>query len=199
MPTQKQDFYSRALPALVATITRAPGFLEVKSRATRPGFAAWSAIRCLISDYRFTTSVGLDWQDNRLSPEDADNPVSGSKTGFVINADLETTDPKPIYVGLIGQYSTANRWYWSRARTGYALGKVVIGPEGIVMGNIGFDAQRAGGFLSFPLKISSRSLGVTFSGGYQWTGDDEENGEIIGNIGGMGNTPYGGVNIYTVF
>jgi len=96
----------------------------------------------MIPDYRFTTSVGIDWQDNRLSPEDADNPVSGSKTGFVIQADLETVEPKPIYVGLIGQYSTANRWYWSRARTGYAFGKVVVGPEGIVLGNIGFDAQR---------------------------------------------------------
>jgi len=30
-------------------------------------------------------------------------------------------------------------------------------------------------------------------------GVDEENGEVIGNIGGTGNTPYGGVNIYTVF
>ena len=96
----------------------------------------------MIPDYRFTTSVGIDWQDNRLSPEDADNPVSGSKTGFVIQADLETVEPKPIYVGLIGQYSTANRWYWSRARTGYAFGKVVVGPEGIVLGNIGFEGWR---------------------------------------------------------
>lgn len=174
------------------------------SPAQVEGDATWLrgmvGYQMMIPDYRFTTSVGIDWQDNRLSPEDADNPVSGTRTGFVIQADLETVEPKPIYVGLIGQYSTANRWYWSRARTGYAFGKVVVGPEGIVLGNIGFDAQRAGGFLSFPLKISSsRSLGVTFSGGYQWTGDDEENGEVIGNIGGTGNTPYGGVNIYTVF
>ena len=117
------------------------------SPAQVEGDATWLrgmvGYQMMIPDYRFTTSVGIDWQDNRLSPEDADNPVSGTRTGFVIQADLETVEPKPIYVGLIGQYSTANRWYW--------------------------------------------------------TGVDEENGEVIGNIGGTGNTPYGGVNIYTVF
>ena len=92
---------------------------------------------------------------------------------------VETVEPKPIYVGLIGQYSTANRWYWSRARTGYSFGKVVVGPEGIVLGNIGFDAQRAGGFLSFPLKISSsRSLGVAFSAGINGLETTKKTGKL---------------------
>jgi hypothetical protein len=100
---------------------------------------------------------------------------------------------------VIGQYSTANKWYWSRARAGYAFGKVVVGPEGVVLGNIGFDARRGGGFVSFPLKINSnRSLWVTVSGGYQWTSSDDSGGQVFGNIGGTGNTPYGGVNIYSL-
>ena len=74
------------------------------------------------------------------------NDVSGAETGLFVSGDFETIDPKPFYVGAMGQYSTAFEWYWSRAAaSATSSGKIVVGPEGIFFGNIGFDAQRAGG------------------------------------------------------
>jgi Cellulose biosynthesis protein BcsS len=155
---------------------------------------------------RLTGNVGVDYQDYDLSPDDPGNPVNGSETGFFVSGDTEIINPKPFFFGAIGQYSTAYEWYWSRVRTGFAFGqgdyafqKVIFGPEGIFFGNIGFDAQRAGGFLSFPVKLGATPLSITLSGGYQWIGGDDEGGEIVGGIGGVENTPYGSLSFHAVF
>lgn len=155
---------------------------------------------------RLTGHVGIDYQDYDLTPNDPGNLVNGSETGFFVSGDIETINPKPLFFSAIGQYSTAYEWYWTRVRTGYAIGqgdyafqKVIFGPEGSFFGNIGFDAQRAGGFLSFPVKLGSTPLSITLSGGYQWVGDDEEGGQVVGGIGGVGDTAYGSLNINAVF
>ncbi len=155
---------------------------------------------------RLTGHVGIDYQDYELSPNDPGNPVNGPETGLFVSGDVETNNPKPFFFSAMGQYSTAYEWYWSRVRPGFALGqgdyafqKVIFGPEGIFFGNIGFDAQRFGGFLSFPVKLGKTPLSITFSGGYQWIGGDDEGGEIVGGIGGVENTPYGSFNINALF
>jgi hypothetical protein len=153
-----------------------------------------------VANLRFTGYVGLDWQDYELSPPDASNPTAGSEAGFFTSADFETIDPKPFYVGLMGQASTAYHWYWTRARAGYEFKKIVVGPEGIFFGNIGFDAQRAGGFVTIPIKLGQHgAFGLTLSGGYQWIGDDEDDGQVVGSIGGVSDSPYGSVNITAGF
>jgi hypothetical protein len=152
---------------------------------------------------RFTGYVGVDYQDYELSPPDPGNEVSGAETGFFVSGDFETIDPKPFYAGAIAQYSTAFQWYWSRARVGYEferLGKIVVGPEGVFFGNIGFDAQRAGGFLFIPVALGKHaSAGLTLSGGYQWIGGDDNNGVITGSVGGVSDSPYGSINLHTAF
>lgn len=158
------------------------------------GYQTYSA------NLRFAGYVGVDWQNNDLSPKDPGNPVSGSATGVMVTGEMESRDAKQLYVNLIGQYSTANDWYWTRARGGYAFGgKLIVGPEGVFFGNVGFNAQRAGGFVTLPVKISGKPVGITFSGGYQWIGDGDQAGQMFGNVGGSTNSQYGSLNIYALF
>jgi len=151
-------------------------------------------------DMRLAAYAGVDWQNNELHPKDTSNPVAGGETGFIIDAEMETLKPSDIYFGLIGQYSTANEWYWSRLRTGYGFGRVIIGPEGILFGNVGFDAQRAGAFLDVPVKLGRDLVfDVTFSGGYQWIGGIGSGGQDGANVGGDSDSGYGNISFYTVF
>jgi hypothetical protein len=72
---------------------------------------------------RLTGHVGIDYQDYELSPDDPGNAVNGPETGFFVSGDVETINPKPFFFSAIGQYSTAYEWYWTRVRSGYALGQ----------------------------------------------------------------------------
>jgi hypothetical protein len=51
-----------------------------------------------------------------------------------------------IYVSGIAQYSTVENAVWTRARAGYALGKVTVGPEFIYLRDAQFSEYRVGGF-----------------------------------------------------
>jgi hypothetical protein len=143
--------------------------------------------------------VGVDWQDNDLNPKDPENPVEGSETGFLVSGEFETVESKPFYLGAIGQYSTAHDTYWSQARVGWRFGNFVVGPEGIFMGNITYDAQRAGAFVSVPLNLARDVyFEVTLSGGYQWISDDDD-GQDFGGIGGTSDGAYGNIGFSTAF
>ena len=148
---------------------------------------------------RIAGYVGVDWQDNDLNPKDPSNPVEGSETGFLVSGEFETVESKPYYLGAIGQYSTAHDTYWSQARVGWRFGNFVIGPEGIFMGNITYDAQRAGGFVSVPINLKRDvNFELTFAGGYQWISDDDD-GTDFGGIGGTSDGAYGNIGFSTAF
>lgn len=149
---------------------------------------------------RIAGYVGFDWQDHDLNPKDPANPVAGSEGGFLVSGEMETVETKPLYLGLIGQYSTAHDTYWARARAGYRFGRFVIGPEGVFLGSVTYDAQRAGGFISVPLNLARDVyFEVTLSGGYQWIGDDNTNGTDFGGIGGTQDGGYGNIGFSTSF
>lgn len=151
------------------------------------------------SNMRFALYGGVDWQDNDLNPRDPENPVAGEETGFIASGELETVETRPLYLGLIGQYSTANKTYWSRIRGGYRFRHIVAGPEGVFFGNgeSPYDAQRAGGFVSLPININSDvSFELTAAGGYQWVSED---GGGFGGIGGSSNSAYFNIGFATAF
>lgn len=141
--------------------------------------------------------AGVDWQDNRLSPNDPSNPVRGSETDFIATANMETVGPKRLYLKLYGGYSIVNQTYWAKSRIAYKIGesrRLKIGPEGALYGNENFNNQQIGAFVTVPL---GRKLDVTFAGGYNFVTNDEfvdqiGNGFTSGEFGGIGGLTDGG-------
>ena len=113
--------------------------------------------------FRLSGYLGIDYQDNDLSPNDTTNSTRGDEVGAKFQAEVETVHSAPYYASLMGSYSTANDSYWSRARIGYKFDGFIIGPEGLLMGNNEYDGQRIGAFLG---GISLGALNVSISGGY---------------------------------
>lgn len=152
---------------------------------------------------KFSAFAGVDWQDNKLSPRDPSNPVSGSETDFVATANMETTGPERLYLKLYGAYSIVNQTYWAKSRIGYKFGELrrfKIGPEGAFFGNENFNSQQVGAFVSIPLGIR---LDVTLSGGFNFVANDEffeqlETGFAEGSFGGLGGLTDGGYANVTV-
>jgi hypothetical protein len=127
--------------------------------------------------------VGIDVQTVKLRPDDPTALVRGTESGFKIVANLNTDREMPYYFGVHGNYSTAFNTYWARARAGLTWNKVAFGVEGVVLGDVEFDAQRLGGFAIFDLNIlPSRPLEVTLSAGHQFVSDS--NAGTTGGIGG---------------
>ena len=122
---------------------------------------------------KFSAFAGVDWQDNKLSPRDPSDTVSGSETDFIATADMETTGPKRLYLKLYGGYSIVNETYWAKGRIAYKFGasrRFKIGPEGAFFGNENFNSQQVGAFVSFPL---AKRLDVTLAGGFNFVANDE--------------------------
>ena len=143
--------------------------------------------------------VGVDYQDYKLKPDDPTAEVRGSEVGFAVAGNLETSRDQPYYVSLAGKYSTAFESYWGRVRAGLNRGRFTFGPEAIAFGDVEFDAQRLGGFLTFDLKLIPRMpLEVTLSAGHQWVSDTGGGGGTVTSVGG-GEGTYGLVVISTTF
>jgi hypothetical protein len=141
--------------------------------------------------------VGVDYQDVKLSPDDPTERVRGSATGLKVAAGVGTSRELPHYVNLSGSYSTAFDTYWARARLGLTHNKFVLGTEGIAFGDVGFDAQRLGGFVIFDLKLAPNfPVEVTLSAGHQFVSGS--NGEAVGGSGG-GEGTYGSISFSFLF
>lgn len=131
--------------------------------------------------------VGVDHQDHDLTPADPSNVVRGSETGFKVAGDLAHNGARH-YVSLLGSYSTAFDTYWTRGRVGLKVNRLTIGPEGIALGNDGFDSQRVGGFAMTTLHLNPQSpVELTVSGGYQFADD------TVGSRGASGG--YAAINL----
>lgn len=148
-----------------------------------------------------SAAAGVDWQDNRLSPKDPTNPVSGSETDFIATASMKTPLAKRLDLKLSGGYSIVNETYWAKGRIGYKFGKsrrFKIGPEGAFYGNENQNTQGVGAFVSVPL---GKRLDLSFSGGFKFVANDEffetletDLGSVAaeGSFGGLGGLTDGG-------
>jgi hypothetical protein len=136
--------------------------------------------------------VGVDYINNKISPNDPTNPVSGSEVGFKTAVDIETKTFEmnlPYYFALEGSYSTAFDTYYALARAGLNRNNVVFGVEGWALGDKTGDAQRLGGFVMFERNLRRDLLTeVTLSGGYQFVDNDPTLcGSFFGSEGAYAN------------
>lgn len=155
----------------------------------------------IVGKATLSASAGVDWQDNRLSPKDPTNPVSGSETDFIATASMQTPLSERLDLKLYGAYSIVNETYWAKGRIGYKFGKsrrIKIGPEGAFYGNENQDSQQAGAFISLPL---GKRLDLAFAGGFNFVANDEffqqleSGGQTLfatGSFGGLGGLTDGG-------
>jgi hypothetical protein len=142
--------------------------------------------------------IGVDYQHYNPHPDDPTDEVRGTEWGFKIAADVETLrNESPIYFSVAGEYSTSFQTYWARARIGRNLKGFAFGPEGVALGNVGFDAQRIGGFFIFDWKALPlmSPIEVTLNAGYQFVAGDNGGG---GGVGG-GEGAYGGIAFSLLF
>jgi hypothetical protein len=93
-----------------------------------------------------TLAIGANYQDQRVSPVDPDNPVQGEKLGFKVQGDFSVNPTERTLVSGIASFSTAFNTYYSILKGGYDFfGKgFFIGPEVVALGNERTDQQRVG-------------------------------------------------------
>jgi hypothetical protein len=116
--------------------------------------------------------IGGEYQNHDLTPDDPANRVRGDEFGFKVAAEIETAATSQLYASLLGSYSTAFDTYWARGRLGWNFGRFIVGPEGGVSGNEGYDAQRVGGFVKFPVALGTRNFDVSVAAGHQFLSND---------------------------
>jgi hypothetical protein len=136
--------------------------------------------------------VGADYTNVDLTPNDPFSVVNGNEVGFRVGGDLRMIGPQH-YFTLEGYYSTGFNAYWTRARAGLNLGRVIVGPEAGAMGNDGYDATRVGGFAIFKLDfLGTKNPGeLTLNAGYQFLKDD---GAGFSSVSG-GEGAYAGISL----
>ena len=155
----------------------------------------------IVGKVALSAAAGVGWQDNRLSPDDPINPVSGSETDFVATASMKAPVGKRIDVRLGGGYSIVNETYWAKTKIEYKLGearRVKVGPEGGFFGNENQNSQRLGAFVTFPI---AERLDLSLAGGFNFVTNQEFFKEIetggktffaTGEFGGIGGLTDGG-------
>lgn len=120
--------------------------------------------------------IGADFQNHDLSPDDPGVPLRGNETGFKVALDIETERYKqaPYYYALQGAYSTAFDTYSVVGRAGLNMGRIAIGPEGMLLGDASGDAQRLGMFALTDVSLGGPTIGtLSASVGYQFVSNDD--------------------------
>ena len=144
----------------------------------------------------FGASIGLDYQDSLLSPNDPTNPVRGTVVGFKVAANYDFQDDKqPVEASLVGEYSTAFETYYAELRVGARLtDKLSLGPAAELDGTTGYNGQRLGAYATYAFDLAeSVPLSVTVLGGHQFVSGDGQ----AGPAGGAGT--YGTLELTTNF
>lgn len=129
--------------------------------------------------YKTSIYAGVNFQDRDLTPFDPTSRIAGNETGFKVQGEVRTTASASMFASLLGNFSTANDTYYVRGRVGARLGEIVVGPEGIVLGNEAFDGYRVGAFVG---GIPLGHVNMTISGGYS---DSDTRGGQDGGYGGV--------------
>lgn len=136
-------------------------------------FPHWSAIGY----------VGYEVRDIRLSPDDLNSDLRGTKDGFKVAAEFETDEADALYASLEGSYSTAFDSYYGQARMGYNMKRLIIGPESAVYGDESDWAARVGAFATIPFQLTPNiPAKITFNAGQQFV----NKGDSVSRAGGEG-------------
>jgi opacity protein-like surface antigen len=143
--------------------------------------------------YHGTTSiigyVGMEIRDVDLSPDDLDNPVRETETGFKVALEIESGDESPFYYAFDTSYSTAFDTYYGNLRLGWNRNGTKFGPEGEIWSEEGDVTSRLGAFVVLPFNLRpTLPAEISVSGGYQWVEDDDNGGGdgFGGHRGGEG-------------
>ena len=139
------------------------------------------------SNVSATLAAGIDFQNEKLSPEDPTAKAKGSEFGGRIAGSLSFNNGQGIAIENIASYSTVFESYWWRGRINFDLDRFVVGPEALAYGSESYEAQRLGGFVtvkldSLKLPLSSFTVAV----GHQFVPDDTEEGSSPSQGGGAG-------------
>lgn len=123
-------------------------------------------------NYTFAAFIGPDFENVSLAPNDPAAKVKGFEAGAKVAGEFTAEDEGPLSLRIRGNYSTAFDSYWARIRTGYKIHDFVVGPELTAEGDDSFNARKAGGFVSVPVKlILNKPMEISVSGGFQWVGE----------------------------
>jgi Cellulose biosynthesis protein BcsS len=95
--------------------------------------------------------VGPDYQNYAIQPAAAADPRVGDQWGAIFWGRVATMGGAQFPSAIDGQYTTANNSFWVRGRTGVRVGRFILGPEVISLGNAAFDEFRGGGYISYDL------------------------------------------------
>ena len=132
-------------------------------------------------DYVASIYAGIDFQDYEATPNDPNNSTIGEESGFKVQGEFTSRGSDIGHLNLIGNYSTANDSYYTRARLGFYLGDgIVVGPEGSLLGNEEFDGTKIGGFIG---GLQLGEINLTINAGHQ---DSDGVGGSDGFYGGIG-------------
>ena len=129
---------------------------------------------------RLTFYVGVDHQDQHLSPYDPASNVRGPETGVKGQIEAAFQPTTHTNLNVLGSYSSAYDTYWLKTQYGCNELGVNIGPEVVLLGNKAFDQQRYGAFVNEIPLASSLSAGI--SGGYSNSARRGEDG-LYGEVG----------------
>ena len=129
-----------------------------------------------------TLAIGANYQDQRVSPHDPDNPVQGDRLGFKVQGDIWMNPTERTLIVGIASYSTAFNTYYSIGKFGYDLFGLgfFLGPEVVALGNQRTDQQRVGVHMT-GLKLANRvSLGI--SGGWLHERNERDGAYVTSTI-----------------
>ena len=102
-------------------------------------------------DFAIWGLVGLDYNDLRLTPDEATSVFEGSNFGIkaVVEGELNSADT--LYLHAIGEVSSIKDSYFTRLRAGPNISSVSFGPEIALLGEDGWQLLRYGGYMRFGL------------------------------------------------
>lgn len=153
-----------------------------------------------IQNITVTGLVGFDYQKQDLTPDDPENKIRGTETGFKVAGDLETHDI-PLFFGLYSDYSTAFNTFNALLRVGFDTDWLVFGPEVAFYRVESDDTWRLGGFSTFRFYTTPTTpTELTIFAGHQFVEDDDEfggTGAVTSPAGGEGT--YGGLSMAISF
>ena len=130
--------------------------------------------RWVSSDQHFSITVGPEFTDIELDPNDPSNEVEGDELGAKVNLSYGYLHNEVHYLSAMGSYSGNFDSYWSRLGYAYNFSSFSVGPEVIFMGNEEWEENRYG------LSIGGINLGfadLTIAGGHsesKTNGDTED-------------------------
>lgn len=129
-----------------------------------------------------TLAVGANYQDQRVTPFDPNNPVQGEKLGFKVQGDFWVNPTERTLVVGIASYSSAFNTYYAIFRTGYDFfgQDFFIGPEVGALGNSRTDQQRVGlAITGIPV---AKRVRLTLSGGWLHERNEKDAAYATANI-----------------